>query len=79
MSGEGLILRGITDALLALYGEPEPYALDTLEDISNRLHTLADERRSQQGRGRGQPRPQSRDLKLPERNIQPKELLGPQE
>jgi len=43
---EGRLLRALTDAVLALYGEPEPDPSTPVSEIVDWLHALAADRRS---------------------------------
>ena len=43
---EGRLLAGVANAVLALYGEPEPEGRADLDELVAKLHDLARERRS---------------------------------
>jgi len=46
----GLLLQATINALLALYGQPEPHPTATLDEIAGQLRQLAADRRWEMGR-----------------------------
>ena len=48
-ASEGMLLRAVTNAVLALYGEPEPHASAGLDEIVALLDELAEQQRQAGG------------------------------